>query len=108
MKEIYKLELYSYLLFISGVIGDILSSKLCLSIPYIVEGNSFILYLMQKGLLLPYNILVLTLGILIPHYLIKIYFEKVGNIPLIFPFVSGIVRLLATCWNIYLFILAIS
>lgn len=77
-------EMMSYVLVVFGVLFDQVSTRLALQLPgtyeirgsvvlytYIYETNSTVAWLMQRGLWLPADIILVVVLILIPYYLIR-------------------------------------
>lgn len=100
-------EIIAYMTAVLGVLGDQFSTRLGLSVPGIVESNHFTAMLIESGLWLPFDILVLAFAVGLPALLIR--YTKMDGIrfSLSFPLLFGAARLLATAWNLRLFLLGI-
>ena len=81
------IEAFSYLMLIIGSMGDHLSTMIALTRPYIYESNPFTVLLMEKGLWLPFDIVLISIGIAVPYILIratgKEYFKGLLAYPLL-------------------------
>jgi len=94
-----KLELGSYLLLTAGVVGDHLSTGIVLAKSNIRETNPIALGLMQNGLWL-YADLILILGsILITYYVVRALKNPINKYLLLYPMLVGAIRLVVTFWN---------
>jgi len=93
------LELFSYLMLVVGTLGDHVSTVIALSRPYIYESNPYTVHLMERGLWLPVDIVLIILGIGIPYVLIRLTKRSSFQALLAYPLVHGLVRLGACIWN---------
>ncbi len=99
-----KFELGSYLLLAAGVLGDHLSTGIVLAKSNIRETNPIALGLMQNGLWL-YTDLILILGsVLLTYYMIRTLKNPVNKYLLLYPMLVGVIRLVVTFWNFSLLV----
>ena len=93
------LEVLSYLMLIMGTLGDHVSTVVALSKPYIYETNPFTVQLMERGLWLPVDLVLIVLGIAIPYVLIHFTEKEYFKALLAYPFLHGLIRFGACLWN---------
>jgi len=93
------LELFSYLMLVVGTLGDHVSTVIALTRPHIYESNPFTVQLMERGLWLPVDIVLVVLGVSIPFLLIRMTKRPSFRALLAFPLLHGLVRLGACIWN---------
>ncbi len=98
------LELFSYLVLVAGTLSDHISTVIALTRPYIYESNPFTVQLMQRGLWLPVDIVLILVGVGIPYLLIRYTNKESFKALLAYPLVHGLVRLGACIWNFSLII----
>jgi hypothetical protein len=98
------LEAFSYLILIVGTIGDHISTVIALTRPYIYESNPYTVKLMEMGLWLPVDILLIILGIGIPFILIRVTRNSSFRALLAYPMLHGLRRLGSFIWKFRLII----
>ena len=98
-------EIISYMSALLGMLGDQLSTRLGLTVPGIYESNQFAAQMMERGMWLPFDILVLAIAVALPALLIHKTRVQGRWVTLSFPLLFGAARLFATVWNLRLFIL---
>jgi len=106
-KRIWKLRLtekISYLLATVGILGDHISTKLGLTKTYVYETNPNTIWLMEKGIWLPFDPLLLLATVGIPALIMRRWSFKGRWAILAFPMVLGSARLCAAIWNIHLYL----
>ena len=89
---------------IAGTLGDHVSTVIALSRPYIYETNPFTVQLMERGLWLPFDLVLIVLGIAIPYVLIHFTEKEYFKALLAYPFLHGLIRFGACLWNFSLVI----
>jgi len=90
------------LIAILGTLGDQLSTRLSLNLPYISESNPMVIWLMQNRLWLTFDLIILITILLIPILCIRKTSIEGGSMLLAFPLIFGICRISATFLNIIL------
>lgn len=98
-RQFQAIEILSYLVLVVGTVGDHLSTTIALQSPGIYETNQFAVFLMSRGLWLPFDIILILLGISIPYLIIRTKKGMPFRSVLVYPLVLGIVRLCACFWN---------
>jgi len=93
------LESVSYFMLIFGTLGDHVSTIIALTRPYIYESNTFTVWLMERGLWLPFDIVLVALGIAVPYLIIRFTKRNYFKALLVYPFIHGLIRLGACLWN---------
>ena len=93
------LELASYLMLIIGTLGDHISTVVALTRPYIYETNPLTVKLMEAGLWLPVDLVLIALGIGIPYLIIRSTDNEAFRALLAYPLIHGLVRFGACIWN---------
>ncbi len=96
-------EIIVYLTAILGMVGDQTSTRLGLMFLNVFESNPFVAFLMSRGLWLPFDLLMLTISIVLPLFLGRIVSFKGKSAILTFPLIFGVIRILATVSNFLLF-----
>jgi hypothetical protein len=98
------LEGLSYIMLILGTFGDHISTMIALTKPYIYETNPITVMLMKKGLWLPVDVVLISLGIVIPYLLIRASRNQSFKAILAYPMLHGLIRLGACIWNFSLIV----
>jgi len=98
------LEVFAYIMLIAGTTGDHISTLIALARPHIYEANPFAVQLMAKGLWLPFDLILIAAGVIIPYLLIRLTGRPYFRMLLAYPLVHGIIRLGACIWNFSLII----
>jgi len=98
-EEMKRMEKFSYILVLVGVVGDQVSTRVALSTPYLYESNPFSVKLMTMGLWLPFDLVLLLVGIAIPWMIMRRWGKCAV---LVYPFLYGAIRFAAAVWNISL------
>ena len=93
------LEVFSYIMLVVGTLGDHVSTMIALQRPYIYEANPYTVKLMEMGLWLPVDIVLIALGIAIPYFLIRKTGRSEFRALLAYPLVHVLIRLGACIWN---------
>ena len=93
------LEFIAYITLMAGTFGDHLSTVITLARPYIYEANPFTVKLMAKGLWLPFDLILVAVGIAIPYLLIRLTRRPCFKALLAYPLLHGMIRLGACVWN---------
>jgi hypothetical protein len=99
-----RFEFSAYLFLITGVIGDHLTTGIALTRENIYESNQVALNLMQNGLWVPLDAILILISILIPYILIRVLKQDVAQYLLIPPLFAGLIRLIVTFWNLSIMI----
>ena len=98
------LEAFSYFMLILGTLGDHVSTIIALTRPYIFESNPFTVWLMERGLWLPFDVVLVAVGIAVPYLILRLTKGAHFRALLIYPFLHGLIRLGACLWNFSLII----
>ena len=93
------LEFIAYITLMAGTFGDHMSTVITLARPYIYEANPFTVKLMAKGLWLPFDLILVAVGIAIPYLLIRLTRRTCFKALLAYPLLHGMIRLGACVWN---------
>ena len=93
------LEFTAYIVLMAGTFGDHFSTVISLARPYIYEANPFTVKLMAKGLWLPFDLILVAVGIAVPYLLIRFTRRPCFKALLAYPLIHGIIRLGACIWN---------
>lgn len=99
-----RFEFIAYLFLIAGVIGDHLTTGIALTRESIYESNQVALKLMQNGLWVPIDAILILISIIIPYILIRVLKKDVAQYLLIPPLFAGLIRLVVTFWNLSIMI----
>lgn len=97
-------ERIAYITLVAGVVGDQISTRLALTNPCNYETNGVAVMLMQTGLWLPLDALLVLASIAIPTIILRRWSFNGRWAVLVFPFLLGLCRLAAAIWNIHLFL----
>ena len=93
------LESFSYFMLILGTLGDHVSTVIALTRPYIYESNPFTVWLMERGLWLPLDVVLVAVGIAVPYLILRLTKRDYFKALLVYPFLHGLIRLGACLWN---------
>ena len=93
------METFSYLILILGTLGDHVSTVIALTKPNIYEANQFTAWLMERGLWLPVDVVLVAAGIIVPYLIIRLSKKDHFKALLAYPFMHGLIRLGACIWN---------
>lgn len=99
-----RFEISAYIMLVIGVIGDHFSTGIALTRENIYESNSIVLRFMQNGLWVPIDVTLIVFSVLSTYFLIRVLKKPLAQYLLIFPVLTGLIRLLVTFWNISLII----
>ncbi len=97
-----KFEKFSYLLSFIGVLLDQFSTRFGLKNPNIIEMNTYAIIMMDYGIWIIIDLLVVIITILLTHSIIKFWNFKYRQIIALFPFTFGVLKLLTGLSNISL------
>ena len=97
-------EIIAYTTAILGMVGDQTSTRLGLMLPNVFESNPFVAFFLSRGLWLPFDLLVLSISIVLPIFLMRVTSFKGRSAILTLPLILGIIRILATVSNFLLFL----
>jgi len=97
-------EKVSYLLATVGILGDHLSTRLGLTKPYAYETNPNTIWLMDKGLWLPFDILLLLATVGISSLIMRRWTFRGRWAVLAVPILLGSARLCFAIWNLHLYL----
>ena len=92
----------SYLLSFIGVLLDQFSTRFGLKNPNIIEMNTYAIIMMDYGIWIIIDLLVVIITILLTHSIIKFWNFKYRQIIALFPFTFGVLKLLTGLSNISL------
>lgn len=96
-------EIIAYITAVLGTVGDQTSTRLGLMLPNVCESNPFVALLLSRGLWLPFDLLVLTISLVLPLILMRVTSFKGRSVILAFPLIFGVMRIFATVSNFLLF-----
>lgn len=106
-KSAWNLRLYekkAYLVATVGILGDHLSTRLALTRPYTCEANQHTIWLMERGIWLPFDLLLLLATVGIPILIMRRWTFRGRWATLSFPILLGSARLCAAMWNLYIYL----
>ena len=95
-----RVEAFAYAIMILGVVGDHISTSVGLSRDYVRESNPIALGLMDNGIWIQTDIILIVVSILSVFTLLRVLKNSSSRIILILPVICGLVRLGVTFWNI--------
>ena len=95
-----RVEAFAYAIMILGVVGDHISTSVGLSRDYVRESNPIALGLMDNGIWIQTDIILIVVSILSVFTLLRVFKNSSSRIILILPVICGLVRLGVTFWNI--------
>jgi len=95
-------EIIAYITAILGMVGDQTSTRLGLMLNNVCESNSFVALLLSRGLWLPFDLLVLSISLVLPLILLRVTSFKGRSVILAFPLIFGVIRIFATVSNFLL------
>ncbi len=93
------IEIFSYITLIFGVLGDHISTTLALNRENIREANPMALHLMQQGIWIQADVLLVLVSILTTYLIIRSLKNPMAKLILALPSTAGICRLAVTLWN---------
>ena len=94
------IEWESYLLTITGVVLDQISTRLVLTSPYAYETNRYAVWMMERGLWLPIDVLLVSAIIAVPAILMRKWRFGGRWAVLFLPATFGALRFLSGIWNV--------
>ena len=94
-------EIIVYAIMVIGFLGDQLTTRIAMNLPWIVEANPLVAGLMTRGLWLPLDISLLALSIS-AHLTLQLAFKARSWVTLSLPLVYGLVNFSTAVWNILL------
>jgi hypothetical protein len=94
-------EIVVYAVMVIGFLGDQLTTRMALNLPWIVEANPLVAGLMTRGLWLPLDVLLLALSIS-AHLTLQLTFKVRNWVTLSPPLIYGLVKLSTAMWNMLL------
>ncbi|MCK4266030.1 MAG: hypothetical protein KAX31_02045 [Thermoplasmata archaeon] len=97
-------EKVSYLLATVGILGDHLSTRLGLTKSYVYESNLHTIWMMEKGIWLPFDFLLLLITVGISFLIMRRWTFRGRWAVLALPILLGSARLCSTIWNLHLYL----
>ena len=95
-------EIIVYAVMVIGFLGDQLTTRIAMNMPWIVEANPLVAGLMTRGLWLPLDISLLALSIS-AHLTLQMAFKARRSwVTLSLPLIYGLVKLSTAMWNMLL------
>jgi len=98
------LDKTAYLVATVGILGDHLSTRLGLTRPYAYEANPHTIWLMNRGIWLPFDLLLLLTTVGISALIMRRWKFKGKLAVLAVPILLGSARLCAAIWNFCLYL----
>ena len=95
-----RVEAFAYAIMILGVVGDHISTTVGLSRDFVRESNPIALGLMDNGIWIQTDIILIVVSILSVFTLLRVLKNPSSRIILILPVICGLVRLGVTFWNL--------
>jgi hypothetical protein len=99
-----RFEVGAYAMLIIGVIGDHLSTGIALASRNCYESNPIALGLMQNGLWVSVDVILILSSVLVTYLLSRLFVKPLAQYLLIFPILTGLIRLVISFWNISLLV----
>lgn len=93
----------AYLLLLLGALGDWVSTTKGLSAG-LVEGNTLAASLMESGLWIPADLMMVGVCIIVPYLVNRLVKSRAAKILYMFPLVAGFFKVAVSLWNISLII----
>jgi len=97
-------EKTAYLMVTVGILGDHLSTRLGLMRPYAYETNPHTIWLMERGIWLPFDLLLILTTVGICALIMRRWSFRGRWAVLAVPIVLGSGRLCAAIWNLCLYL----
>ena len=97
-----KIELSAYITLILGILGDHFSTKIGLNKECVIEVNPMAFNLMQQGIWVQTDILLIIINIVVIFISLRIMNNRISRMTLLLPFLIGLFRLSVAIWNISL------
>jgi hypothetical protein len=94
-----RFEVSAYLMLVIGVFGDHLSTGLALANGNTYESNLISLNLMQNGLWFSTDAILILISVLATYFLSRLLTKPFARYLLIFPILTGLIRLVVSFWN---------
>ena len=104
LNKLIGLESFSYFILILGTLGDHVSTVIALTRPHIYESNPFTIMLMERGLWVPVDVVLVVIGIVVPYLIIRLSNKEYFKALLAYPLIHGLIRFGACLWNFSLII----
>ena len=95
-------EIIVYVIMVIGFLGDQLTTRMAMNLPWIVEANPIVAWLMTRRFWLPLDIVLVTLSLSAHLALQRAFKMKSGWVTLSLPLVYGLVKFTTAVWNILL------
>ncbi len=97
-----RFDLLAYLLMIVGTLGDWISTTIGLAQPHIMEGNIVARSLMNKGLWMPVDMVLVVICIIVPYLVNKFVDHPIAKAFLVCPLIAGLLKIGVSFWNMSL------